>query len=245
MDQQRQWDDLFAEYAQTRDLNIRNEIIAGHLYIADYVARRFAGRGVEYDDLYQAAALALINAAERYEPGKGATFSTYAVATLTGVLKNYFRDKSRIMRLPRSAAELLPRIESARELLMGELGAEPGVEQIAEKLGLPAEKVWEALEAGNNLRMASLDAPMPDGETDYMEQMGQEDSGYDAMLLHAFIEKEMSKLGETERAVLHARYWQGQSQRQVALELGVSQMYVSRLERRLLERFRHSLLAVE
>lgn len=235
-------DALLDRYAKTGDVAIRNEIVKRHLYIAESAARRYSGRSVDTDDLFQAASLALIQAVDRYKVDKGAKFSTFATATVLGVIKNYFRDHARNIRMPRKAGELLPRIEKARDDLSAELLRTPTPAQIAEHLGVEVGAVLEALEAQSSLIVASLDAAA-DEEKDgrLLDTVGAVDDAYGAVEFRDFLAREIDNLSGTERFILGERYWNGRSQRDIAREMNVSQMYVSRTERRIVERFRKAM----
>ena len=135
-----QEDLLLAEYCRTRDINLRNELISRYLYIADIISKKFSNRGIEYDDLYQVASLALLKALERYDITKGFKFSSFATPTIVGEIKNYFRDKSRMIRLPRKESEYIKKIENAKTYLSNSLGRSPTPDEIAEYLGITSEQ---------------------------------------------------------------------------------------------------------
>ena len=219
-----------SEYCRTRDLALRNELVEAHMYLADMVARRYAGKGVETEDLRQVAAMALIGALERYSCGKGIKFTTYAVPTITGVVKSYFRDRSRTIRMPRSIGERVQKISLARERLTQQLGRAPTAEELAGACGLRTADVLEAIEATQSLSVASLDA-----------LSGEDEDTPLWALLGSMLSGVMSRLSDAERRILHARYFAERSQRDIAQEMGVSQMYVSRVERKMLARFREAL----
>ncbi len=237
-------EELFLEYAKTRDIATRNELVKRYLYIADAIARRHAGRSIDYEDLFQVASLALIQAVDRFDMGKGVKFTTFATPTVLGVIKNHFRDNARNVRMPRRASELLRRIEKAREELYATLLRSPTPDEIAAHLDVPLDNVLEALETGESLSVASLNAKVgEDGEGQLMDMIGGEDPGFAMVDIQEFITKEMEKLTEAERFVVTQRYWKGRSQRDIAKEMHVSQMYVSRVERRIIDRFRKSIVS--
>lgn len=237
-----QTDALFMQYAQTRDQDVRNELVSRHLYIADSIARRYSGRNIDYDDLYQVASLALIQAVDRYSIDKGVKFSTFATPTLLGVIKNYFRDHVRNIRMPRRAGDLLRRVDKAREELYGILMQTPTPAQIAQHLGVTTEEVLEALETGEALNITSLNIEAGEnGEGQLMDVIGDEDNAYDQVDLQDFLSREMGKLSEAEQFIIKERYWAGRSQRDIAAELNVSQMYISRIERKIISRFRQAI----
>jgi RNA polymerase sigma-B factor len=233
---------MLEEYCRTRDIKLRNKLISRYLYIAEIISKKFANRGIEYDDLLQVASLALIKALERYDASRGYKFSSFATPTIVGEIKNYFRDKSRIIRLPRRESEYLKKIENARTHLSNQLGRSPKPDEIGEYLNLSVEEVLELMESGYATKTASLDYYIDDdGETDLMAVVGHEEKNYSLIEDKDFIDRVMATLNDEERRVIHERFYKGRSQREISEEIGVSQMYISRMERRILERFKRYL----
>lgn len=233
---------LLSEYCKTRDIGLRNELVTAYMYLADMVARKYAGRGVEYDDLKQIAAVALIGALERYSCGKGIKFPTFAVPSMTGVVKNYFRDRSRVIRMPRAIGERVQRITMARETLTQELMRAPTPREIADRCGYTEADVLEAIEATQSLSTTSLDMQVGEEEdTPLAAMLGQEEAEFENIALRDLLEKVMDKLSDAEKKILRMRYFEERTQRDIANEMGVSQMYVSRVERKMLSRFREAL----
>lgn len=228
---------LLGEYSATHDRALRNELVQYYIYIAEITARRFSGRGVEYDDLFQIASLALITALDRYDCARGVEFQTYATPTVVGEVKNYFRDKLRLVRLPRRTTEALKKIDAARERLTYDLGRNPTTAEIADAMKLPLETVVEAMDSRMAGYGVSLDEKVGD-DLSISETLGSNDTGFDSVEIRDYLNRELEKLDETERKVIIARFVKERSQREVASELGVSQMYISRRERRVLERLR-------
>ena len=138
-------DNLFRQYAEEPSEGLRNQLVEAHLHIASIIARRFSGRGVDFDDLYQVAALALIKAVERYNPERGVKFVSYATPTMVGEVKNFFRDRTHLVSLPRKGTELLRKIDKTRSELEQSLCRAPTAVELAEKLCAPLEDVLEAL----------------------------------------------------------------------------------------------------
>jgi len=237
-----QEDLLLAEYCRTRDINLRNELISRYLYIADIISKKFSNRGIEYDDLYQVASLALLKALERYDITKGFKFSSFATPTIVGEIKNYFRDKSRMIRLPRKESEYIKKIENAKTYLSNSLGRSPTPDEIAEYLGITSEQVLELMESSYTTKTASLDYYIDnEGETDLMAVIGREEKDYRRIEDKDFIARVMATLDDQEKRVISERFYKGRSQREISEEMGVSQMYISRMERKILERFRRYL----
>ena len=232
---------MIEEYCRTRDRELRNQLVGEYLYIAEICARRFAGRGVEYDDLRQIASLALIKALERFDCSKGVEFSTFATPTVVGEVKNYFRDRLRLVRLPRRSVELAQKAERTREKLGHSLGRNPTAAEIAQEMKMPLEMVVEAMDSRIAGYGVSLDEPSGDeGEQSVADRLGDEDPALEGVEMSDYLRRELDKLGELERKVIIARFVGERSQRDVASELNVSQMYISRVERRVLSRMRES-----
>ncbi|MEL7608457.1 MAG: sigma-70 family RNA polymerase sigma factor [Bacillota bacterium] len=229
------------EYCRTRDLSLRNELVDEYLYIAKIAAKKFAGRGVEYDDLLQTATLALIKALERYDHTRNVMFSTFASPCVIGEIKNYFRDKSRSIRLPRRNGELLKQVEKVVDSLAAELGAQPKPGQVAERMNISVELVHELMEARSRSYVVSLDDPI--GESDdsgwsISDTMGTEEAAYSIVEDKDFFNRIMDDLSIPEQQFIKQRYINGNSQKEIALAMNVSQMYVSRMEKKLIERLR-------
>ncbi len=234
-----QEDELLAEYCRTRNVNLRNELVKRYLYIAEILAKKFANRGIEYEDLYQVASLALIKALERYDISKGFKFSSFATPTIVGEIKNYFRDKSRIIRLPRKSSEYIKKLENARSHLSNLLSRPPKTHELAEYLGISDEEVLELMESSYSTKTASLDYYIDsEGETELMAVIGAEEKDYSLIEDRDFIARVFQQLNDKEKKVIYDRYYKGKSQREISEDMGVSQMYVSRMERRILDRFR-------
>ena len=231
---------LCAQYARGRDPALRERIIAGHLNIAAALAARYNGRGVEYDDLYQVASLALVKALDRFDPEKGVKFSTFATPTMIGEIKNYFRDRSRSIRLPRNSGAMLAALEKCVDELMQEMHRDPTAEELARRMGLGVEQILEQLEMRGAVRPVSLDYTSQEGENDApMEAfLGFEEKGYSEFENNETIQSALAELDGQERELIQMRYFEGLSQRQAAERMGVSQMSVSRMERRALSKMR-------
>jgi len=238
-DIEKQKEEMLKEYCKTRDIKLRNELVKHYIYIAEILAKKFVNRGVEYDDLFQVASLALIKALERYDITKGYKFSSFATPTIIGEIKNYFRDKSRIIRLPRRENEMIKKIESAKVQLSNQLGRSPKPEEIADNLGLSTEEVLELLESSYLTNTASLDYYINnEEETQLMAVVGKDEKNYSIVEDRDFIKRMIEGLSDMEKKVIHERFYNERSQRDIAEEMGVSQMFISRMERKLLERFR-------
>jgi RNA polymerase sigma-B factor len=210
------------------DKEQRDELVSSHLGLAHQLARRFANRGEAHDDLVQVASLALVRAAERFDPERGIMFSTFAAASIVGELKRHFRDRGWAVRAPRRLQELFLEIGTTVERLSQELGRAPTVPELAAAIGASEADVLEALEAGQSYRASSLDAPLVEGQT-MAESLGSDDEGFSRVEHRSALSKAMESLSERDRTIVNLRFVEGLSQSQIAVQLGVSQMQVSRL----------------
>lgn len=232
-------DQLMALYAEDNAQEVRNVLVERYLYIAEIVAKKFANRGVDFDDLFQVASMALIKAIERFDMSKGFKFSSFATPTIVGEVKNYFRDKSRIIRLPRRQSEYLKKMESIKATLIQQLGRIPMPAEIAKSMAISLEDVLELMESSHSTNIASLDFYIgEENDTDLMAIVGSEEADYERVLNHDFIERVMSTMTELEQKIITERFFNERSQRDIAQEIGVSQMYISRTERKLLSKFK-------
>lgn len=227
---------LLDDYAAAPTPALRDRIVEANLYIARIIARKFSGRGVEYDDLFQVAALALVKALERYDPARGIQFASFVTPSMVGEVKNYFRDKSRAIRLPRRGTALLRQIERATDALAQRLGRMPRVDELAGAVGAPEDAVLEALEIGASAVVPLDAAPTNDDDAPSLERfLGVDEAGYAGFERRDAVRRAMDALGDRGREIIRLRYFENLSQREVAARLGVSQMTVSREERRALE----------
>lgn len=223
--------EVFAAYARTGDIVLRDQLVSSHMGLAAYLARRFANRGQPLEDLTQVAALGLLKAVDRFDPGLQIEFSTYATTTIVGELKRYLRDKGWAVRAPRRMQELYLSLSQVIDSLGQELGRSPTIAELAVEVQASEEEVLEALEAGQAYRFASLDAPKPDSEGG--EPVGDTLGGEDAELARAeqraTLEPLLSRLPPRQRQIVHYRFFEGLTQSEIARRLGISQMQVSRL----------------
>jgi len=232
---------LFSKYRETGDQAIRNQIVEKYLYIAAVLAKKFVGRGVEYDDLYQIASLALLRGVERFDETKGLKFSTFITPTITGEIKNYFRDRSRLIHLPRKVAELRGTIKREADKIFTETGKQPTAKQLSEVLGVSEEEIVRAMEAGN---VVSLDKPMEsddDSGMSFHEVLSEGGGEMEQLENRDAVETALAGLSEVEREIVKYRYGEELSQSATARKMGVSQMYVSRMERKILAKLKKEL----
>ena len=248
-DQNKQKDDekahikeLFKIYSDTKDPEIREELINKHLYIAEILSKKYANKGIDYDDIYQVACLGLIYAIDRYDVSKGYEFSSFATPTIIGEIKKYFRDKGWSIRVPRRIQELSKKINNAKVLLSQELQKTPTVEDIAEYLNATEEEVLEAMEASKvytpNSLDASLDSDSDDKDVNLAALIGEDDEYLERVENRDFLTDTIEKLNDIEKKIIKDRYFNRKTQIAIAKEIGMSQMTVSRLEKKIIKKFR-------
>ena len=237
---------LLALWNQTRRPEVRDRLVEAHLYIAEIIARKFSGRGVDYDDLYQVASLALFKAVGRYDPTRGIQLSSFVTPAMVGEVKNYFRDKSRTIRPPRRSAELIRLVDQSREQLTQKLQRSPRVDEIAEHANLSEDEVLEGLEA-SSMQPVSLDQQSMEDEDNLTltHAIGAEEKGFSEFENADLLQRGMRTLSEKQQEVIRLRFFENLSQREVAERTGVSQMSVSRTERSALEQLRRAVLSDE
>lgn len=235
---------LFKEYKETKDKAIRDKLIEDNLYIAEILAKKYANKGIDYDDIFQVASIGLIYAVDRFDVDRGYQFSSFATPTIIGEIKRHFRDKGWTIRVPRRIQELSKKINNAKVDLAQELQRSPTVKDIAEYLESTEEEILEAMEASKVYSPLSLDLTYDGGEDSDIslaDLIGEEDKYYEKIENNDFIEKAMSILSETEKKILIDRYFNKKTQSAIAEELNISQMTVSRLEKKILEKMKNEI----
>ena len=230
---------LLERYAASRDPALRDELFEHYLPLARAVARKFSGRGVETEDLEQVVGMALLKALERFDPARGFRFVTYAVPTITGDVRNYLRDKSGLMRMPRDMRQRLYQMTQEQERFEREHLRTPTAVELSERMGIAPEEFLALLALRTQNEAVSLDTPVgEEGDTQLSDLLGSTDDRFERMERSEWAQWLLSKVGDTERELLTLRYRDGLGQRETARRLGISQMQVSRLERRALSRLR-------
>ncbi|MBS5573038.1 MAG: sigma-70 family RNA polymerase sigma factor [Clostridiales bacterium] len=230
---------LLERYAASRDPALRDELFEHYLPLARAVARKFSGRGVETEDLEQVAGMALLKALEHFDPARGFRFVTYAVPTITGDVRNYLRDKSGLMRMPRDMRQRLYQMTQEQERFEREHLRTPTAVELSERMGIAPEEFLALLALRTQNEAVSLDTPVgEEGDTQLSDLLGSADDRFERMERSEWAQWLLSKVGDTERELLTLRYRDGLGQRETARRLGISQMQVSRLERRALSRLR-------
>lgn len=232
--------ELFKKYRETGSVAVRNEIAEKYLYIAEILAKKFAHRGVPYDDLLQEASMYLLEAIESFDETRGLQFSTYVTPTITGKLKNYFRDKARMLKVPRRLSELNLEIRRFSERYLSEHGKTPSVREIAQTLGYEEEEVVKALEIGGTVSIDSEVGGDEDGRT-LKDVIPADENAFESFELKQTLAAAMSDFSELESGIIRLRFVEELSQTETAARLGISQMTVSRLERKLLGKLKERL----
>jgi RNA polymerase sigma-B factor len=234
--------ELLRRYHVDGDASAREELVNRHLPLVRSLARRYAGRGEALEDIEQVGAIGLIKAIDRYELSREVALTTYATPNVVGEIKRHFRDKGWAIRVPRALQELNGKMGPTIERLTSKLGRSPSIAEIAAEFETSTEQVLEALEAGSAYAPLSLSAgPSGDEELDPMETIGELDEEFDRTEDRTSLEPALASLPEREREILRMRFEEGLTQTQIAERIGISQMHVSRLIRRSLERMRSQL----
>ena len=232
---------LFRRYQCDGDLDARRQLIERYLPLARSLVRRYERRGGSFEDLMQVASLGLVKAVDRFEPERGFSFSSYAVPTMLGELRRYFRDSEWALHVPREIQERVIKVNAAVERLSGELGVSPSPAQLADELKLPVEKVLEAIAANAAYDTASLDTPLRSSDDESQTiaaTVGETDRRFELIEAGASIGPALKALPERDRLLLQLRFVEDLTQTEIAERMGISQMHVSRLIRRALEEVR-------
>jgi RNA polymerase sigma-B factor len=222
---------LFDRYRRDRDAVTRDLLVGRYLPLARHLARRYVGRA-DVDDLTQVASLGLLKAIDRFDPGRGLAFSSFAVPTILGELKRYFRDRGWMVRVPRPVQELKLRLDAVTQTLTGELGRSPTVAELADRAGATVEEVLEALAAATAHHPDSLDRPLTQDGDDALDfHAAAEDPGFARVEAAAVIDELLATLPERDRLVLRLRFHDDLTQADIGRMLDLSQMHVSRIIR--------------
>jgi len=234
---------LLREYSRSRDLRLRNRLVMMHESLARRIAARFGSSGGTLsEDLRQVAFMGLIVAVERYDPAREVSFVTYAAATVVGVIKHYLRDHGWLLKAPRRLRELGMSLRRTRTQLEHELGRSPTIPELAAAAGEDEERVLEAMDVDSNYQPVSLDVRLADDVGDQvasrLEILGESDPHYSLIDERESMKLALDRLAPREREIIYHRFFHESSQSEVAARLNISQMHVSRLERRALERLR-------
>ena len=236
---------LLRRYHEEGDLSAREQLIEQYMSLVRSLARRYSYRGEQLDDLVQIGAIGLIKAIDRFDIERGVELTTYATPNIIGEIKRHFRDKGWSVRVPRGLQELNVQLSRLIEEKTVELGRSPTIPELAKAAGAEEEEVLEALESGRAYSSVSLSTASggqeEDGELDPLESLGAEEPQYEVSEDRAVLAPGFRVLDERERKILHLRFFKGLTQSQIAQQVGISQMHVSRLIRRALEKIREEI----
>jgi RNA polymerase sigma-B factor len=222
----------------------RDALVHLHLPLVEHCARRFRNRGEPFEDLVQVGTIGLIKSIDRFDSDRGVEFSTYATPTIIGEIKRYFRDKGWAIRVPRRLQELRMQIATSTAELTQALGRSPTPRELAEQIGCTMEEIVEGIESSNAYSTLSLDASddaEDGGAATMLDALGVDDEGLEHVEIRESIKPLLDRLEPREKKILLLRFFKNMTQSQIAEEIGVSQMHVSRLLNRTLEELRASL----
>jgi RNA polymerase sigma-B factor len=241
--------ELLRRYHQQGDVEARQQLIEQYLPLVRSLARRYAYRGEQLEDLVQVGSIGLIKAIDRFDVERGVELTTYATPNIIGEIKRHFRDKGWSVRVPRGLQELNVRLSRLVEELTVQLERSPTIPELAKAAGVEEEQVLEALETGQAYTTVSLSAPSGSGDDgddlDPLESLGELEHEYEVSEDRAVLAPGLRALDERERRILHLRFFEGLTQSQIAQQIGISQMHVSRLIRRSLEKIRDEIAVDE
>ena len=233
--------ELFERWHRDADPVAREALVQRFMPLARRLARRYERSSEPFEDLLQVASLGLLKALDRFDPQRGHPFSSFAVPTILGEMRRYFRDSGWSVHVPRGEQERALKVRDAQETFANEHGHAPTVNQLAEYLEVDSGEVIEALQAIQAYEALSLDAPRPGADGDamtYGEAVGGEDERYELVELDATVSAVLERIPKRERMILRMRFVEDLTQTEIAARVGVSQMQVSRLLRRSLDQLR-------
>lgn len=227
---------LFFEYRATGDKRIRDELVGSYIYIAEVLSKKFINRGIEYDDIFQVACMGVMYAVERFDPSRGVCFATYATPTVLGEIRHYFRDKGSFIRVPRKLYTIFYRAEQLKRHNNDNMS----VDELSRILDIPREDIIHAYEVGDSAFIKSLeDEAYADGRLTMSNILGVDDNNFIMIENKDFVEYCMGRLSEQEAELVRLRYYEELTQPQIAKRWDRSQMYVSRLEKKVLKKLRN------
>lgn len=231
-------DELLCIYCKDRDPSLREKIFERFQYLPKAIAKRYMNKGVEYEDIYQVACMGLVIAIDRFDCSRGVKFSTYATPTILGEVKRYFRDKGFIIKLPRRLYEIFRKADRIR-ISHEQQGINlPTVDELAAALQVTDKDITESLQYGDIVNMRSLEETVYNSELSLSQTIGVEENDFLVIENRDFLCESLRKLTPEEKRLIVGRYYKDKSQRELAREMGVSQMQVSRLERKVLEKLK-------
>jgi len=235
--------ELFDQYKRTGNIDLRNRIVEFYLYMIDILIRKYLNKGVEYDDLYQVGAMALVTAVDRFDPKKGYEFTSFATPTILGEIKKYFRDKEWSLKVPRRLKEISTKIPAAKEELYIKLQRSPTLSELAAYMECSEEELQEAMESSKAYGVYSLNQTLFENNdsgdnTTFLEKYTAiEDKGYNSLEYEEIIKSVLSKLNKAEKCIFQRRFIENKTQMEIAKEINVSQMTISRAEKNIKNKF--------
>jgi len=225
-------DSLLKAYHRDGDREARDRALVELMPLVRALAMRYSGRGEPLEDLVQVGAVGLIKAVDRFDVDRGVEFSSYAVPTIVGEIRRHFRDKAWAMHVPRRLKELSVRLSRVLDELTTELGRSPTIAELAQATGADEEEVIDALDSAHAYSTRSLHAPFDEGGDETLaDKLGTEEAGYEEVDDGSLVASGLDALDERERRIVELRFFEEMTQSQIAAEIGVSQMHVSRLLR--------------
>lgn len=239
---QRQGDELFRQYYLDHSQALREQLVENHMNLVRFLAKKFVNRGEPLEDLISVGSIGLMHAIDRFDPERGIRFATFATPTIVGEIKRHFRDKGWAIRVPRRLQEVNLAANKAMEQLSTKLNRPPTAQEIADQIGAGLEETLEGMELGHLYELVSLDNELGDDDDDSRSRLedyiGREDPAFEKLALHSRMEESLRRLPVRERTIILLRYFKGWSQSEVARELNISQMHVSRLQHLALSKLR-------
>ena len=236
---------LFIEYEQTRDRELRDLLIENYLYIPKILSRKYGHKSGDNEDIFQVACLGLMYAVERFDVSRGYEFDTFATPTIIGEIKRYYRDREWLIRIPRKIQDLNREINQTRTMLEHKLMRSPTITEIANYLEIPEENVIKAMESSNAYYPKSLSMEYEsnqDGqEVSLMDILGNTDNNIENVENIDLLKKKIQSLNPVERIIVEQRFFQGKTQKEVAEYINKSQMTVSRIEKRIMKKIKEDL----
>ncbi len=229
---------LFARYKQTKDSTVLSDIVGIYAYIPEILARRFTGKGLEFDDIYQSACIGLVNAVKRFDASRGTRFSTFATPTVLGEIKRLFRDKGNCIRVPRRMYEIFSKANKIRNEELVKTGRILGYQELAEKLDISIEQLAQAMYWGDTQEVCSLEQPLDEQDVILGDCIGMEDDKFLMIENKDFIDSFLNSLPDRERQFVKYRYYDELTQAKIAELMNTSQMNISRMEKKVLEHLR-------
>lgn len=228
--------EMFRLYNQTKDKSIKDKIVAQYMYVAEIMSKRFANRGIDYEDIFQVACLGLVLAVDRYDSSRGVKFTTFATPTVVGEIKKYFRDKGCFIKIPRKLYEVFIKAEKLRQ---GMDKADCTPAELAKLLNLPEETLRQAYAVGDVAFIQSLEQEAyTDGNSMYCDTLGFDDKNFIMIENNDFMNSCLEELDEKEQAFIKLRFYEEKTQKEISVMWDMSQMQVSRYEKAILKKLR-------